>query len=297
MNEILRRLESLQSRVDPNGKTKVGPLGVISCGNTVHLRHVPFYEPCVILVLGGRKTLFARARPIECDAGTLIAVPAGSAIDLRNEPDARSGRYRALILPFGRDLLARACGARGLRGERLRARPEILTMDCDEQLRGAVLHYLDPAADGKLLEHRLMEVLLILLGRDPRLAAYALDGTSWADKVRLVVATDLARAWSIRLVCARLAASESTLRRHLRNEKTGFREVLQEQRLASALMQLLQTSLPVSRIALDCGYQSVSRFSSNFRRRFGVSPSRLQDSGNGSSAPLSAAVREHRKTA
>lgn len=297
MKEILRRLESLQSGMDPNGKTKVGPLGVISCGNTVHLRHVPFYEPCVILVLGGRKTLFAPGRQIACDAGTFIAVPAGSAVDLRNEPDARSGRYRALILPFGRDLLARACGARGLRGERLRARPEILTMDCDEQLRGAVLHYLDPAADGKLLEHRLMEILLILLNREPRLAAYALDGTSWADKVRLVVATDLARAWSIRLVCGRLAASESTLRRHLRDEKTGFREILQEQRLASALMQLLQTSLPVSRIALDCGYQSVSRFSTNFRRRFGVSPSQVQDTGNAADVSLAPALPERRRAA
>ena len=287
MNEILRRIESLQSARDPNGKARVGALGLISCGNAVHIRHVPFYEPCAILVLSGCKTVYSRGGGLACPAGSLLAVPGGVALDLRNEPDATTRKYRALILPFGNELFARMCRAHGIASARPASRPEILKFDCDRVLREAVLHYLDAAADDKLVAHRLMEILLILAGREPRLAAYALGATSWAQRVRTIVAADLGRAWDLSLVCGKLATSQSTLRRNLKKEKTGFRELIQEQRLTSALMQLLQTSLPVSRIALDCGYQSVSRFSSNFRKRFGVTPSRVQDPLTGAGQRLS----------
>ena len=43
-------------------------------------------------------------------------------------------------------------------------------------------------------------------------------------------------------------------------------------------MQLLQTSSPVYQIAYDCGYQSVSRFTSNFRKRFGLPPTAIRAS-------------------
>lgn len=281
MNEILRRVELLQSSRDPNGKSRVGSLGLISCGNAVRIRHVPFHEPCAILVLSGRKTVFHRSSALECPTGSLLVVPGGTALDLRNEPDAATRRYRALILPFGSELLARMCRAHGIASARPGGRPQLLKFTCDPVLRDAVLHYLDSAADAKLVAHRLMEILLILAGREPRLAAYALDVRSWAQKVRTAIAADLARAWDLELLCRKLATSESTLRRNLKKEKTGFRELLQEQRLTSALMLLLQTSRPVSRIALDCGYQSASRFSSNFHKRFGVPPSRVQESVNG----------------
>lgn len=281
MSEVLRRIEQLQSSFDPNGKARVGSLGLISCGNTVHIRHVPFHEPCAILVLSGRKTVFDRGSALECPAGSLLVVPGGTALDLRNEPDAATRRYRALILPFGSELIARMCRAHGIASVRPSGRPRILKFECDRTLREAVLHYLDSTADANLVAHRLMEILLILAGREPRLAAYALDGQSWAQKVRTAIAADLARAWDLELVSKKLATSESTLRRNLKKEKTGFRELLQEQRLTSALMLLLQTSQPVSRIALDCGYRSASRFSSNFHKRFGVPPSRVQESVSG----------------
>jgi AraC-like DNA-binding protein len=271
-------IEAPRFRVDPNGKTPLAGLGLISCGNRVHLRHVPFYEPCAILVLSGRKTLFAKSGAVVCDAGSLVTVPGHSSLDLRNDPDPGTRRYRALILPFGNDLFARMCRAHGIGSARSSGRPEVLSFECDHILAEAVMHYLRSIGDAKVVAHRLMEILLILSGRDARLAAYALDAPSWAQRVRAVVAADLARAWDLDAVCGKLATSESTLRRNLKKEKTSFRELRQEQRLSSALMLLLQSTLPVGRIAYDCGYQSVSRFSSNFRKRFGVPPTRVQES-------------------
>lgn len=102
----------------------------------------------------------------------------------------------------------------------------------------------------------------------------------WGGRVRALLSSDLAQPWDISNVCGQLAATESTLRRNLRREDTSFREILQDLRLTTALMQLLQTSYPIHRIAYDCGYQSVSRFTSNFHKRFGVPPSQVRNAVN-----------------
>ena len=118
-----------------------------------------------------------------------------------------------------------------------------------------------------------------------------LNQKSWSQRVRAILATDLARSWEINELCARLATTESTLRRNLKRENTGFRELLSDLRLSTALMQLLQTSRPVYQVAYDCGYQSVSRFSSNFHKRFGVPPRQFRESMDESEQSLD--VSEH----
>ena len=90
MKEILGIIDSLKSGEDGyNDKLPVKDFGFISCTNTVHIKHVPFYDPCIIVVLSGRKVVFDVHRPIVCDAGCTITVPAPSSFDLRNEPDPK----------------------------------------------------------------------------------------------------------------------------------------------------------------------------------------------------------------
>lgn len=104
MDDILALIDKISSGSgNPNGKTPIQSFGFISCASRVHIRHVPFYDPCVILVLSGRKLIGTMA----CEAGNAITVPAPASYDLRNEPDARGGRYRALIIPFEHDDLER----------------------------------------------------------------------------------------------------------------------------------------------------------------------------------------------
>lgn len=59
-------------------------------------------------------------------------------------------------------------------------------------------------------------------------------------------------------------------------EAARFRDPLREARLGTAPHRLLQSTPPVQGIALDCGYQSVSRFTANFRARFGLTPTGLR---------------------
>lgn len=279
MKELLAIVESLHAnRGDPNGKSPVENFGFISCANAVRIKHVPFYEPCVILVLSGRKTIMDGRRPVAGETGDVLAVPAPASFDLRNEPDPRSKLYRALILPFKNDVLAQLVRTHGIAHDGKRRPNQILKFDRDETLLASVKHYLSSTGDRTLMAHRLMEILLILAGKNPKLLSFALNEASWSQRVRVLLGADVSHPWNIAEICGRLATSESTLRRHLKKENTGFRELLYELRLTMALMKLLQTAQPVYQIAYECGYQSVSRFTNNFHKRFGLPPRQLRES-------------------
>lgn len=279
MKELLAIVESLRAaRADPNGKSPVENFGFISCATAVRIKHVPFYEPCVILVLSGRKTIVDGRRPVVGEAGDVLTVPAPGSFDLRNEPDPRGKPYRALIIPFKNDVLAQLIRTHDIAQDGKRRSIQILKFNRDETLLASVKHYLSSSGDRTLMAHRLMEILLILAGTDPRLLSYSLNGASWSQRVRVVLGADVAHPWDIGELCGRLATSESSLRRHLKKENTGFRELLYELRLTMALMKLLQTAQPVYQIAYECGYQSVSRFTNNFHKRFGLPPRQLRES-------------------
>lgn len=284
INDIIELLRPAESTA--NGKFPVQGLGFVSCANRVHIRHVPFYEPCLITVLSGRKVMFEDGAPMIAEAGCTLAVPGPASFDLRNEPGSPNQRYRALVIPFGCEDLARLAKAHDLAHAPEQGQIGILKFDRDPLLLASIRHYLDSSGDGRLQAHRLMEILLILAGKDARLLSYALQQQRWSQRVRVILATDLARAWEIEEICARLATTESTLRRNLKKENAGFRDLLHELRLSTALMQLLQSALPVYQVAYDCGYQSVSRFSSNFHKRFGLSPSEFRESVHESEQPL-----------
>ncbi|MBI3545721.1 MAG: helix-turn-helix transcriptional regulator [Gammaproteobacteria bacterium] len=292
MHEILKLVESfLADARGQNGKSPVKHLGFISCANLVHIRHVSFYDPCMILVLAGKKQIFSAKESLTADVGSLLTVPAPASFDLRNEPDQRVRQYRALIIPFQREHLERLRKTHDIQHVGQRDQAEVLKFEADAGLTASIKHYLQSPPASRLLDHRLMEILLILVQQDARLLSYVLTGESWSQRVRAILSTDLARDWDLAKLCQCLTTSESTLRRHLRRENSGFRELLYDLRLNAALMQLLQTSLPVYQIADACGYQSVPRFTSNFRKRFGLPPSALRTSMDGKEQKL--AVNGH----
>jgi AraC-like DNA-binding protein len=289
MRQIIEMLQSLRSADAPaNAKARLRDLGYISCSDTVDIKHVPFYEPCAILVLSGTKTLYDHGRPVTAEAGSVLTVPAPGSYDLRNAPDPKSRKYEALIVPFTARLLDQLVRSHGFLHEVRRGDVAVIKFEPDDSLHRSIAHYLTTVGDAKLLNHRLMEILLILATRNPRLLSYTAHEPGWSERVRAVLSRDLAHPWGISEVCERLAVSESTLRRKLRAEATSFRALLHELRLSAALVQLLQTTLPIYRIALDCGYQSVSRFTKNFHERFGLPPRRFRENMGESERNLTA---------
>lgn len=291
LRQIAHRVESLVAVED--GKRPVQDLGFISCAHAIDLKHVPFYEPCLILVLSGRKMLFLGEHSVCVEAGDLATVPGPSSVDLRNEPDPLSKRYTALIIPFKAEHLQRLVRSHNLLYEVKRV-AGVLKFSPDETLYASIDHYLTTVGNPRLLSHRLMEILLLLVTKNPALLSYSLQKASWGQRVRAVIAADLAHAWDLTQVCERLATTESTLRRNLKREDLSFRALIQELRLSTALMQLLQTSAPIYRIAYDCGYQSVSRFSANFHKRFGVPPKQFRESVSESGRTLNVSGKSMR---
>ena len=81
---------------------------------------------------------------------------------------------------------------------------------------------------------------------------------------------------SLDAVADRLHMSPRTLIRKLKAEGTSFQELLDDVRRELAAWYLLETSLPVERIAEKLGYQDPSNFSRTFQRWFGTTPLRMR---------------------
>jgi AraC-like DNA-binding protein len=72
------------------------------------------------------------------------------------------------------------------------------------------------------------------------------------------------------------ALSEASLRRRLASESASFTSLVIDARMTIALERLQSSSHSITRIALDVGYESASRFAVRFRARFGIAPSEIR---------------------
>ncbi|WP_226860676.1 helix-turn-helix transcriptional regulator [Dickeya dianthicola] len=70
---------------------------------------------------------------------------------------------------------------------------------------------------------------------------------------------------------------QCTLNRRLSQEGNTIAACVRETRLEAAMALLQSSDRPVAAIALDVGYESHSKFTAAFRRRFGVVPSALRN--------------------
>jgi transcriptional regulator GlxA family with amidase domain len=66
------------------------------------------------------------------------------------------------------------------------------------------------------------------------------------------------------------------LRRLLVKSGQGFAKTLLNTRLEHGLSMLQTTNVPVSQIALDCGFKTPSHFSDAFRKRFEIRPKEIR---------------------
>ena len=280
LSQLIDKIDLLVSKpCEIEDKERIDPFGMIACVRGVHIKRVSFYEPCLILVMSGRKVVYDRVREIQCPAGNILAVPAPSILDLTNEPESNSSIYKALVIPFAPQQLEKIRDQHNIPQIATHGNSGAIKYDYDPLILTAIEHYLNVEGSDQeaLLSHRVMEILLILASKNPDLLGFLFSGQRWSQRVRSILGEDLSRPWEFVEVCGRLAVSETTLRRHLQSEKTGFREILSELRLTSALMRVMQTSEPITNIALDSGYQSASRFTQNFHARFGMPPTKLRE--------------------
>ncbi|MEM6502026.1 MAG: AraC family transcriptional regulator [Cyanobacteria bacterium P01_C01_bin.89] len=123
-------------------------------------------------------------------------------------------------------------------------------------------------------QHRLLEPLIWLKHHGIQLSPS--EDENPLSKVRRLIETDLSHPWRSGEVAEYFSISESTMRRWLAKSGQGFAKTLQNTRLEHGLSLLQSTDIPISNIALDCGFKTPSHFSDSFRKRFGIKPSEIR---------------------
>jgi AraC-like DNA-binding protein len=257
---------------------EIGAAAHLSVRRKQLLRRPRFDLATVLVVLDGRKILAGAGQPVEAGRGGVVLVPPGTETDVVNVPGP-AGIYRAILICFAGSLLAAFSQGhpRLVAGRRPLGQPSVLAdpIDFVEAVRRAVLGLAGETSAGpELLRHRLVEVLVMLAERG--IVFDGLRPLRLAERVGAHMARDLAHAWTAGEVSRDLGLSEPTLRRRLAEEGTSFSRVLADARLGRALFLLQSSEEDVTRIALDVGYRSASRFAARFRQRYGLPPSQAR---------------------
>lgn len=241
--------------------------GVIRLRQAVRatFRAVVGEAPLILRVERGRKVIrggqFTHAfAGIDVPEGALALMPAQVALDVENHP-ASDGPYRATGLLIPSRISVPMGGS-------------VTNTSTDQRALAAFDRALDlmrrPSVPQTIRDHSVLEVLLWLDAAGVRLP---LPGpATFADRLRRLVAGDLAHDWTTTELAKALATSEATLRRRLSEAGTGVSRLVTDLRMNRALGLLQCTDLPVTMIAHEVGYASPSRFAQRFRERFGLSP-------------------------
>ncbi|MDR3517152.1 MAG: helix-turn-helix domain-containing protein [Azospirillaceae bacterium] len=232
----------------------------------------------LVIVIEGRKEIVAGTHQRIYDAGDAFVLPANARVDVVNEPDSRTGFYRALFVRFPRELVIEAARLwPQFVGQETRSDEPIISADlCSAILHGAEALSRRIPSSRRVIDHRILEILLILAeqGVLPLVPKYV-DG-SVVEAVRLLVRHRLHLPWSTASVADELSMSEATLRRRLRAEARTLQETLRAERMKAAYLVLNDRDADVADALAATGYRSRSHFAKHFQERFGVTPSSVR---------------------
>ncbi len=227
-------------------------------------------HPSLILLRRGRKTVKANGETIVLSPGDAVAIAAGSTCDVRNTTER--GQFESTWIVCADPILAKL----------ERAYPDHRKLAAIAPLKGlggefvqsferAVQAIVSPGhVPDVVAEHRIQELLAWLAH-----AKLVFNPEAPSDpqrKVRLMIGAAPGKKWLAKDLAQSLAMSEATFRRRLAESGQSFNDILIDVRMTMALTLLQVTDRPVADIACQVGYESASRFSVRFKKRFGFSP-------------------------
>lgn len=212
----------------------------------------------------------------QAQPGQMLLMPAGTELKFINQP--LQGAYTAAVFSFDPQAVKLF---QQLPKAEVSPVKQGYIVNASESLLQSMLQFLQQLPDKSLDQHWL------LLRQAEMLAALYADGLldhflstqqgDWKQRVLSQLQLDIGHSWRMDELAQRLSTSESTLRRQLRKEETSFQALLDEVRLAHGLYLLQTQAMTIAEIAERCGYQSTSRFTELFRRRFQITPSVLRE--------------------
>jgi AraC-like DNA-binding protein len=262
--------DSVQASETPQSAV---PFSIYSSVHVQHLSNVPIVRPVLILVLNGEKEVVRgpslASNRLLCKRGEFVFLSDSPSTNMRNIP--LNQEYRALLIEFEYSDFEGVPVSEGEPVDAIVGRASPAIESCIQQFVEAT-HW----APESLWTLRRKEILMMLYYQGHTQVASMMDKPKLAHRVHDLVIADPLMDTSVEELCERLAMSESSLRRKLKQEGTGVQDIKDAARMGMA-MHLLQTSMDtVQQIADRCGYQSHSRFTERFKSRFGLTPSQLR---------------------
>jgi AraC-like DNA-binding protein len=252
------------------------PLSIFSLvqSNSARFRKLAIAQPMLILVRSGQKRVKVGRHTMVAKPGEAIALSGGALADVRNEAPP-SAAYRADVFSVANSILRVPLQAAPSQTAHGAFSPPAALIAHLDRLREEA-----PVLPDTILKHRIHEVAIWLsaLGIGWR----SLDRPNLSFLVRDFVAQEPSRRWTLsdirKLLAGRgHALSEASLRRRLAGEGATFTSLVIDARMTVALERLQTSSQSITRIALEVGYESASRFAVRFRARFGIAPSGIRD--------------------
>ncbi len=231
-------------------------------------------HPSLILLRRGRKTVKISGKKIVLSPGDAVAVAPGVSCDVQNETDR--GQFESTWIVCENSVLTKlerafpnhkklkdAAALQGLGNE------FVQSFERAAQAIATPSRIPDVVA-----EHRLLELLAWLAHSG--LIFTPETASDLHRKVRLMIGAAPEKPWISKDLAQSLSLSEATFRRRLADQGQSFSDILIDVRMMTALTLLQVTDRPISEIAYQVGYESASRFSVRFKRRFGFSPTSVR---------------------
>jgi AraC-like DNA-binding protein len=210
--------------------------------------------------------------------GDLLIFPPGWMMTLENRP-LLNASYRAEGVYFAHELIETVYADQPQRGGPIGLQIVRASPHKPFEILGLIQETLgDETLPWPVRQHRLLEPLIWLRHHGIRLPIQ--DDERPFNKLRNLIETNPGRPWRAAEVANHFAMSEATFRRWLARSGYGFSKILQNTRLERGLTLLQTTGIPVSQIALECGFRTPSHFSDSFRKRFGIKPTAIRSAAD-----------------
>lgn len=232
------------------------------------------YTFLVFIQVGSKRVLGPSNSELIGHAGDVMIFPPGSLVTLENRP-VLGDDYRATGVCVPGHMIKTVFA----NGTPTSESTKIQMVQTDMGQSAPILDTIqatleDSAIPEPIRQHRLLEPLIWLKHNGIHLSPQ--DEENPLSKVRQLIETDLGHSWRSNEVADHFAISEATMRRWLAKAGQGFSKILQNTRLEHGLSLLQSTDIPISAIALDCGFKTPSHFSDSFKKRFGIKPSEIR---------------------
>ena len=238
------------------------------------LHNVPMHTPAIIWVKQGQKHFKWHDQWIRFHRKNWLLAPANQHLTFVNSPDTQAfySQQISFLIPPTEAMTAQMAETALLSNRS--PQPEMIVTDELSCLFEMLWNMQNQPISEAVKTHFVYAFYQSLLDQNALSTLFPNQNLTTREKLYRYLSESPSNPHTIEEVGRHFAVSKATLTRRLASEGTQYREVLAEVRMNHALMLLQQTQGQCTQLdlALQCGYQSETRFSQRFQQQFGLSP-------------------------